>query len=212
MRWESLFEDLEGQLEREFSAEQRDLGAQEERVRLSQLSMIKRLESQNLWSASHRSDPLRLALTNGEQISLRLDTTGADWISGSIDDGSSDCVRGLIPVNAIDSVSWRPVAIEASLALAEVRPSNLRRLELRFALRDLCRRRYRVRVALNGGSSTGESASGSYVGGAPLGGTIDRVGNDHLDLAIHDSSTARRDSSVHEIRMVALRSIVIVRF
>ena len=43
MRWDRLFDDIESQLERELSAEELDLAAEEERVRLARLGMRDRL-------------------------------------------------------------------------------------------------------------------------------------------------------------------------
>ena len=43
MRWDSLFDDLEGQLAREKSLEETDLAAEEERLRLGRLDLRERL-------------------------------------------------------------------------------------------------------------------------------------------------------------------------
>lgn len=43
MRWDDLFDDLESQLEREMTAEELDLEAEEERLRLGRLSVRDRL-------------------------------------------------------------------------------------------------------------------------------------------------------------------------
>ena len=42
-------------------------------------------------------------------------------------------------------------------------------------------------------------------------GTIDRVGRDHLDLAVHEAGTARRESAVRDVLMLPIERIVIVR-
>ena len=47
-------------------------------------------------------------------------------------------------------------------------------------------------------------------GGAPLDGTIDRVGSDHLDLAEHDRDEPRRAAAVDRIRVVPLEQLVSV--
>jgi len=43
MRWDSLFDDLESQLEQELGAEEGDLLAEEERLRLGRLTLRDRL-------------------------------------------------------------------------------------------------------------------------------------------------------------------------
>jgi hypothetical protein len=45
----------------------------------------------------------------------------------------------------------------------------------------------------------------------PVTGTIDRVGRDHLDIAVHESGAPRRDSSVSTYRILPLRELLIVR-
>ena len=70
------------------------------------------------------------------------------------------------------------------------------RLGLPFVLRDLCRRRRQVEVT---------TADGILVG------TIDRVGRDHVDLAVHESGTPRRESAVRDVLMLPIARIVLVR-
>jgi len=43
-------------------------------------------------------------------------------------------------------------------------------------------------------------------------GTIDRVARDHLDLAVHEPGTARRDRDIRGIRIVPIARIVLVAF
>ena len=45
MRWQNLFDDLEGQLESELGAEEVDLLAEEERLRLGRLSLRDRIRA-----------------------------------------------------------------------------------------------------------------------------------------------------------------------
>jgi hypothetical protein len=66
-----------------------------------------------------------------------------------------------------------------------------------FVLRDIARRRLPVRVALTTGRT--------------LVGTIDRVGADHLDLALHERGAPRRASEVTGHRVVAFAAIQRVR-
>ena len=63
-------------------------------------------------------------------------------------------------------------------------------------LRDLCRRRTSVELDLLDES---------------LAGTIDRVGRDHLDLAVHEPGSARRESAVSQYRLVPFAQLSLVR-
>jgi hypothetical protein len=44
-----------------------------------------------------------------------------------------------------------------------------------------------------------------------LHGTIDRVGRDHLDIAVHERGVMRRETAVTEYRIVPFSSLVLVR-
>jgi hypothetical protein len=70
------------------------------------------------------------------------------------------------------------------------------RIGLPFVLRDLCRRRKSLQI---------QTALGVVTG------TIDRVGRDHLDLAVHAVGTARRAAEVQQYRIIPLEQIQLVR-
>lgn len=70
------------------------------------------------------------------------------------------------------------------------------RLGLGSALRGLARDRAVVRV--------------HHGAGRPVTGTIDRVGADHLDLAVHPSDAPRRATAVTAVRTVPLASVRLV--
>jgi hypothetical protein len=42
-------------------------------------------------------------------------------------------------------------------------------------------------------------------------GTIDRVGRDHLDLAVHEAGQSRRQSAVQQYRVIPLDQLLLVR-
>jgi len=189
MRWDKLFDDLESQLERELTAEELDLGAEEERLRLSRLTMRERLDAAP-------GAVLALTLVDGTRLAARVVTVGRDWLSADVVDDSTARRQAIIPIAAIASVVVPREIVAASLAVRqEPHPALTARLGLAFVLRDLCRRRRAV---------------GLSVSGATLHGTIDRVGRDHFDLAIHEPGSARRESEVAEIRMVALAAVLTV--
>jgi hypothetical protein len=198
MRWDNLFDDLESQLERELSAEEIDLQAEEERLRLARLGIRDRLRSLHAGSGSAGERMLHLALADGSRVTVAPSTFGRDWLAGELIEESGRRPQCIVPLDSIDgvilerpqiAVSLEPTADESSGALSA-------RLGLQFVLRDLCRRRASVDLHLRG---------------SRLHGTIDRVGRDHLDLAVHEPGQPRRDSAITEFRVVRLGQLVLVR-
>ncbi len=197
MRWDNLFDDLESQLEQELGAEDIDLLAEEERLRLGRLGLRDRLRA--LMAVASADDSLRLVLVDGSRISLAIGAVGRDWIAGEL---SGDGQRGascVIPIAAISGCLPTPEQTVTSVdGGTEPGVGSLAgRLGLPFVLRDLCRRRAALQVR-----TTREL----------LHGTIDRVGRDHLDLAEHDPGVARRERAVRAIRLLPLAELVLVRF
>lgn len=191
MRWDSLFDDLESQLERERTAEELDLEAEEERLRLGRLAIRDRLVA---LAVSPGQRPLRLALAGGIRLVVHPHTIGRDWLSAALPDGRQ-CV---VPLASIASISLSQVEVATSLRDNGGTPLETvsGRLGLPFVLRDLCRRRRQVEVT---------TADGMLVG------TIDRVGRDHVDLAVHEAGTPRRESAVRDVLMVPIARILLVR-
>ena len=194
MRWDNLFDDLESQLEQELGAEDIDLLAEEERLRLGRLSLRDRLRTM-----SATGESIRLTLTDGSRVAITVGAFGRDWLAGELSDSGLRSASCVIPMSAIAgclpthvqtaaSVEGSPESGVASLAS---------RLGLSFVLRDLCRRRAAVDIR------TAREL---------LHGTIDRVGRDHFDLAEHEPGVARRERSVRAIRLVPLDGILHVRF
>ena len=200
MRWDSLFDDLESQLEREISAEEIDLDAEQERVRLGQLSLRDRLVALQEVSASSLS--LGVILSNGMRLQLAPVMIGRDWFSADVQQDLIAPRQCIIPIPAVSSLSLVPSQASASLAgggtgeAATGHPALAARLGLAFVLRDLCRRRRSVEV---------------LTAAAPLRGTIDRVGRDHLDLALHEPGSPRRASEVSELRLVPFATVLMVK-
>jgi hypothetical protein len=193
MRWDSLFDDLESQLEREITAEELDVAAEEERLRLGRLGLRDRIV---VLAGLGRT--VRVELSGGERIDLRLRASGRDWVAGQLGGAVRD--QCILPLAAIDSLVLSLTDLRSSLAATPQddgpAASLSSRLGLPFVLRDLCRRRREVELSLPGGS---------------LVGTIDRVGRDHLDLASHEPGSPRRDEAIIEYRVVPLASVLLVR-
>lgn len=197
MRWDNLFDDLASQLEQELGAEDIDLLAEEERLRLGRLGLRDRLRA--LMSATSATDPLRLMLSDGSRTSLVLGAVGRDWIAGEQAGDGMHPASCIIPIAAVSGCLPTPEQMVASL---ESGPepgvgSLAARLGLPFVLRDLCRRRAALNIR-----TTREL----------LHGTIDRVGRDHVDLAEHEPGVARRERAVRAIRLLPLAELVLVRF
>jgi len=192
MRWDRLFDDIESQLERELSAEELDLAAEEERVRLARLGMRDRLVALR---AADPDRPRRLTLRTGQRLELRIDDIGRDWLLGTVVSEGADRRSAVVPIPAIVGIALSPGDAAASVIASGVVGALSERLGLAFVLRDLCRRRRTVEVTAHG---------------SVLHGTIDRVARDHLDLALHEAGTQRRASTVSEVRVIALAAIELV--
>jgi hypothetical protein len=195
MRWDNLFDDLESQLELELGAEDLDLVAEEERLRLGRLALRERLVS-----LVGDAEPLHVVLRDGESVAIRLSAAGRDWIAGDLHGAGSERTAAVIPIPAISSLVPTAQQLARSIradGAAEPTTSLSARLGLTFVLRDLCRRRSPLDLVT--------SAIRCH-------GTIDRVGRDQLDLAEHEPGVPRRDAAVARIRIVPLTELLLARF
>jgi hypothetical protein len=198
MRWDNLFDDLEGQLEQELTAEEVDLQAEEERLRLGRLSIRDRIIS--LHEAQERGSDytFRIVLVNGRAVDVRPTTFGRDWFAADVV-GPGIQSQCIVPLVGIASIAFTREQISVSMDAVPGETSGrslAARLSLPFVLRDLCRRRAGLELQTIAGA---------------LYGTIDRVGRDHLDLALHDRDAARRENVVTGYRVVPLTQIALVK-
>jgi len=198
MRWDDLFDDLESQLEQELGAEEGDLLAEEERLRLGRLTLRDRLIAMSR-AGDGTPDQLKLAMRDGSVVTVAVGSIGRDWLVGELVGARrGSCVVPLAAVAAL-LPSSEQLARSMTVEPAGESPVSLSaRLGLAFVLRDLCRRRAAVDV------STASSER--------LHGTIDRVGRDHLDLAEHEPGVPRRAASVGRIRILPFGELHLVRF
>ena len=202
MRWDELFDDLESQLESGISAEENDLHAEEERLRLGRLRLRDRLVALHEASAASAGYVVRVALVSGDLVDLRPAAFGRDWVSGELIGDPSGRPRRypqvILPLAAVGALHLGREQVRQSLTplAASTAPSLSDRLGLPFVLRDLCRRRTGVEVVLAAGTASG---------------TIDRVGHDHFDLALHEPGSPRRESMVTGMRIVPLSQVLLVR-
>ncbi|MCU1550408.1 MAG: hypothetical protein JWR36_968 [Glaciihabitans sp.] len=205
MRWDNLFDDLESQLAQELTAEEIDLQAEEERLRLARLGIRDRLFALHEIASGTTERMLRLILRDGSRIAVTLSTFGRDWFAGELVDDSGRRPSCVVPIDAIDGIVLAQGQVTTSLDAERGQESQSAlsgRLGLPFVLRDLCRRRQPVELHVL-------DLANAH---APLHGTIDRVGRDHLDLAVHERGRPRRESAVTEYRIVRLAQLLLVRF
>lgn len=199
MRWDSLFDDLESQLEHELHAEELDRRAEEQRLRIGRLMLRERLQT-----FSGRDGPrsaVHLELITGQSIVVLPQAFGRDWMSGDLvghDGAPGACV---VPLDSVAGVVLEKPSVARSLdvpALDEQAPRLTDRIGLPFVLRDLCRRRVYVQLHARSASPTVH------------GGTLDRVAGDHVDLAVHEPGAPRRERNVSHQRLVPIREIALV--
>ncbi|MES2171323.1 MAG: hypothetical protein V4479_11470 [Actinomycetota bacterium] len=191
-RWTNLFDDLAAQLEHDLIADDVALQSEEERLRLGRLSVRDRLAA-----VAASGAPVTIALIDSRSVAVRVATMGRDWFAGDLANGASRRSQVVIPFSALAAIELDAAAVDGSLDGREESAEQLTaRLGLSFVLRDLCRRRVAVLVVLRGGDAHG---------------TIDRVGRDHFDLAMHDSDAPRRRDVVSGFRVVPFAELVMLR-
>lgn len=202
MRWQRLFQDLEDQLERETDAELEDLARDEERLRIARLSLAQRLRSLVSRSDSTRSDeraPQLLSLRIGDKdVECSVRRVGRDWVLVEIANPSIYAGSALVPLAAISSIRLTgSVSDPRTLGLLDgAAPTSLSNdIGLAFVLRDLARRRLHVRVVGNS---------------SELVGLIDRVGRDHIDVAMHGAGIARAETRAVTVCIVPQANIQMV--
>ena len=187
MRWDELFADLEGQLEHGLDGQEREAELEEERLRVGRASLRDRIAA-----IADERDGLRVRLVDGSQIELVPRTVGRDWASGDLVGSSAQAVLPLAAVAAL-----LPTARQLARSLEPVVLGAVTdRIGLAFVLRDLARRRRALQITTPRGL---------------VAGTVDRVGKDHLDLAVHPADAARRASAVARIEVLALTQVLLVR-
>ncbi len=198
MRWERLFAGLEDRFDGLADADAAAERADRERVAFGALTAAERL-------AGAIGTTLRIRLDGGAVVGGSLRTMGPDWLL-VVEATGRECL-----------VCWRAViAVEGITARSGPQLSVLeRRLDLRRALRGLARDRSPVVVALTGwraGMAVGPLGDPAAPDpGAEVIGTIDRVGADFVEVAIHAPWEPRRAGTVRSVALVPLDAVVLVR-
>ncbi len=192
MRWDELFDDLEGQLDAQVVAELAGEVADRTRRELALVELTDRV-------VSHLGRPLVLHLVDGSSHEGVVTDVAQQWLVLQ-DRVTADLVRRdravhdpvLVPLGSVVSL----VGLGTSAATTG-RDSVRRRISLSSALRAVARDRSPVRVGLADGSM-------------PTG-TLDAVGADHVDLAEHPVDEPRRVGSVRRVRTVPFTSLAWLR-
>jgi len=194
VRWDRLFEDLEDQLASEWEAERVALESESERLRLSKLTVRERL------IALQRADVVAFGFADGTMLRGSICAVGGDFaaVRPERSGARGDAPLVVMPVDAIATIALAHAdLLRSARGDHEPRSPLADRVTLGFVLRDAARRRRGVHVALSSGET--------------LAGTIDRVGADHLDLALHDAGAPRRASEVTGFRLVPFAGLSWVR-
>ena len=192
VRWDELFDDLEGQLDAQAAAELAGEVADRTRRELALVELTDRV-------VSHVGRPLVLHLVDGSSHEGVVTDVAQQWLVLQ-DPATADLVERdragqgpvLVPVGSVVSL----VGL-GSAAATTGRDSVRRRISLSSALRAVARDRSPVRLGLADGS-------------VPTG-TLDAVGADHVDLAEHPADEPRRAGAVRRVRTVPFTSLVWLR-
>jgi hypothetical protein len=182
MRWEGLF----GDLDQQWSAqERRELDAEvadRTRAERASIGLASRL-------AVAVAEPVEVLLCTGARLTGPVVDVGLDWVLLGDAVGVQARAPRLVPFAAITSVG--------GLGRRSSGSGQARRFALGFALRGLSRDRAVVCV--------------EDVGGTATVGTIDAVGADVLDLAMHAADLPRRPENITGRRLVLLAALAVVR-
>lgn len=182
VRWEELFADMEAQLAQ---AEQRSVeleAAETARAELSRLTLAERL-------SAHRNQTVRLLPAHGDVLEGELTDIGAGWAVIR-----ERYFQHLVPLHSV--VWWE--GLYRRFEMTNER-AVLRKLGMGHVLRALAASRTHVRVLLLDPSSRGD-----------VEGTLDAVGHDFFDLALHPNDQFRRRHAVKAVRTVPFSSVALI--
>jgi hypothetical protein len=182
MRWQQLFDDLRSQFDAKEAALEQAESASRARAEVGAVRLVDRL-------AGAIGFPLGLGVRGAGQVAGVLAGVGPDWVLLEDDHGREQLVA-LAAVRTVAGLGRRT-------AVPEPAGSVRARLDLRRALRGLARDRSGVQIVLDDGGT--------------LNGTLDRVGADYADLAVHPVDEPRRHEVVQEVRAVVIDAVAVVR-
>ena len=194
MDFETLFQDLENQLEYELDAEMINRLEDEERERRAKLSIRDRLIA-----LKRSGSNLELSGTTRNQrtLTFTIKNVGKDWVALEVLEPQEIQGSVISPLHGFVSLEIPHMAVKESLgtAIGEVSDHDLQaisgksslaeKVNLAFVLRDISRRRKNVRL---------------HTLTDMVHGTIDHVGSDHFDVTSGDVR-----------RMIPLREVLFVQ-
>lgn len=182
MRWDGLFADLEAQAEALERAERAGEVEERARIEVGSLGLLDRLRAAV-------GAPLRLQCAGALTLTGVLRRVGPDWLL--LDEGGAReavvalaAVYGLIGLSRLSAVPGSATTVES-------------RLMLRHVLRGVARDRSPVRIC--------------RVDGSTLDATVDRVGADFLEAALHPAGEMRRRGDVLDIALIPYHAVAAVR-
>lgn len=182
MRWDGLFADLEAQAQALDRAERAGEIEERTRIEVGALGLLDRLRAAV-------GVTLRLQCAGGLRLNGVLRRVGPDWLLLDEGDGR-EVVVALAALYGVTGLS-RLSAVPGSATAVESR------LTLRHVLRGVARDRAPVRICL--------------VDGAVLDATVDRVGADFLEAALHPAGETRRRGAVLEVALIPYAALGAVR-
>jgi hypothetical protein len=182
MRWQQLFADLGAQFAEAEAAADRAESASRMRAEMGAVRLAERL-------AGAVGHPLVLRCRGAGPVAGTLADVGVDWLLVEEEAGR----EVLVATAAVLSVA----GLGRETAAPQEHGAVRRRLDLRRAARALARDRSTVQVVLDDG--------------AALTGTIDRVGADFLELAVHAPDEPRRPAAVRGVHAAALDGVAVIR-
>ena len=197
MRWDRLFSDLEARFDEIADAEAVAEMPDRQRVAAGAVGLTQRL-------AGSLGQPIRVRVAGGTAVGGVLSRVGPDWLLLAEGHG-----RDVL-------VATRAIALVEGLTAATALPlsSVALRLDLRYAVRGLARDRSPVAVLVAGGAvsgPTGAAEPGATLSGTEITGTIDRVGADFAEVAVHAAWEPRRAASVRAVVLVPLAAVLLIR-
>lgn len=187
MRWEQLFADLEAQYDELAEAALWADLADRQRLEFGAVGMVARL-------LGAVEQPVRLR-AGAVTVSGILKTVGPDWVLVAEAPGRDAVVAlaHLTIAEGLTAKTGRPLGPVAQ------------KLTLRSALRGLARDRAPVSLVL------ADTSAGQSAGAGDVTGTLDRIGADFVEMAVHAAWELRRPAGVRRSALVPLPAIAVVR-
>jgi hypothetical protein len=181
MRWEDLFADLEQQWEALAEGERQAEIAERTRAEFAQLTVVDRLRGSE-------GREVRVRTRGGRDVEGRLCRVGADFVLLVLP--RRECV---LPLSAVSAVTGLGDASLAEGAVGAVRA----RLGLGSVLRRVAADRSQVSLVV--------------ADGAVLNGTLQRVGSDFVEMAVHEPGDALEAARSRRLTLVPFAALEVVR-